>query len=192
MSVALSVISNLLSSFAFDTVAIFTQGYTQVFANARAIKAVVKEEAKVMQHPLETGATIVDHRIILPVEIELSLILSAVDYQSTYNQIREYYFNSTLLIIQTKSGVYTNQLIQGMPHEEDPDLYDVLNLTLSLKEVQFVTAQFTTQPQNASNSNTTNRGVQQGGPANTSQQQSVAADWLLKSNEVNNPKGLIK
>jgi hypothetical protein len=190
MSLIESVLPNFLPSFAFDSVAIFTQDYNQIFVDARAIKAVVKEEAKVMQHPVETGATIVDHRIILPTEIELSLILLSDDYQSTYNNIREYYFNSTLLIIQTRSGVYDNQIIQSMPHEEDPSQYDVLTLALSLKEVQFVTAQYGTTPANASNMNTSNRGVQQGTAANGSQETSIAKDLLNKS-KVTNPKGLM-
>jgi hypothetical protein len=162
MSILQNIVNTILPSFAFDSVAILTQDYTQVFNQARPIKAVVKEEAKLMEHPVETGITIVDHRIILPVEIELSMILSPNDYQNTYNQIREFYLNATLLIVQTRAGVYTNQLIQSMPHEEDPALYDTLSIALSLKEVQFVTAKYSNTPKNKSNSNTSDRGSQQG------------------------------
>jgi len=164
-----NIISTLIPSYLFDQVAVFTQDYTQVFTHARAIKAVVKEQSKVMEHPVETGITIVDHRIILPVDIDLSLILTAGDYQSTYNQIREYYFDATLLTVQTKSGIYLNQLIQSLPHEEDPTQYDVLTLALSLRQVQFVTAQYGTAPKNPSNANTADRGQQQPMPATNSQ-----------------------
>jgi hypothetical protein len=184
-----AVLLGFLSSYASDPVAIFTQDYEQIFRNARAIKATVKEEAKLMEHPIETGATIVDHRIILPTEIELSLILTRHDYQDTYHQIREYYYNSTLLIIQTRSGIYENQLIQSMPHEEDPDQYDVLTLALSLKQVFFVTAQYGTVPKNPSNVNTSSRGVQQGTPANSSQGGTYLGA-ILGGNEIANPKNL--
>lgn len=189
-TVATSLATSLLPSFATDTVAIFTQDYEQIFKNARAIKAIVKEESKVMEHPVESGATIVDHRIIMPVEIELSLILTRADYKNTYHQLRDYYYNATLMIIQTRSGIYQNQLIQSMPHEEDPTQYDVLTLSLNLKQVIFVTAQYGTTPKNASNTNTADRGTQQGTPANTSQTGSVAGTVLTNQGQVVDPKKL--
>jgi hypothetical protein len=163
------IISTLLPSFATDDVAVFTQDFTQVFAKARALKATVKESAKLMEHPVESGAIITDHRIILPVEIELSLILASSDYQNVYKQIRSFYLNSTFLTVQTRAGIYYNQIIESMPHEEDPSYYDVLTLALNLKQVQIVTAQFGVQTKNPSNGNTTRRGTQQGTPATPKQ-----------------------
>lgn len=159
-----NIVSTLLPSFAVDYVAIFDQNYNQLFREARAIKAVVKESAKVMEHPVETGAIISDHRIILPVEIDLSLILASSDYQSVYKSIRQYYLNATLLIVQTRSGIYENQIISALPHEEDPTMYNALTVALSLKQVFFVTAQYGVVPKHATNSNTVNRGTQQGTP----------------------------
>lgn len=169
-----NAVNAFLPGFFYDQVAIFDQNFRQIFSTARPLKAVVKEQAKLMEHPIETGATIVDHRIILPVEIELSLVLESyfgvsVEYQQVYNAIREAYLNSVLLTVQTRSGVYTNQLIQSLPHEEDPTQYDVLTLALSLKQVIFVTAQYATTPKNPSNSNTTNRGMQLPMPASPMQ-----------------------
>lgn len=158
--------STLLPSFAVDYVAIFDQDYNQLFREARAIKAVVKEQSKVMEHPVESGAIITDHRIIMPVEIDLSLILASEDYQSVYKAIRQYYLNATLLIVQTRAGIYENQLISALPHEEDPTMFDALTLALSLKQVFFVTAQFGVVPKSPSNTTTVNRGVQQGTPVN--------------------------
>lgn len=158
------IISTLLPSFAIDYVAVFNQNYEQVFRNARPIKAVVKEQAKLMDHPVENGAIISDHRIILPIEIDLSLILASDDYQSVYKEIRQYYLNATLLVVQTRSGIYENQLISALPHEEDPSMFNALTLALSFKQVQFVTAQFGVVPKYSSNTTTVNRGTQQGTP----------------------------
>jgi hypothetical protein len=168
---------NLLSAFSFDTVAVFTQDYRQVFQSARSIKAVVKEEAKVMEHPLETGAVITDHRIILPVEIELSLILKPSNYKDTYEEIKQYYLNSTLLIVQTRSGLYDNQLISSMPHEEDTELFNTIAIALSLKQVIFVNAQYGVAPKNPKNSTTTNRGTQQGAQASRGQTTGAQDIW---------------
>ncbi len=166
---ASNILSTLLPSYAVDYVAVFDQDYNQVFRTAKAIKAVVKEHAKVMEHPVETGAIITDHRIILPVEIQLSLILTSEDYQDVYKVIRQFYLNGTLLVVQTKSGIYDNQLIQSMPHEEDPTQYDILTLALTLKQVQFVTAQFVIAPKQPKNNTTIKRGSQNSSPANKEQ-----------------------
>ena len=176
-NLATSVLSSFLGQ---DTVAVFTQDFTQIFRNARAIKAVVKEQAKVMEHPVESGAIITDHRIILPTEVELSLILTPATYRETYDQINQYYLEGTLLIVQTRSGIYVNQLIHSMPHEEDTNLFNTITLALGLKEVQFVTAKYTTTPRNPKNTNTKQRGAQQPTAA-TGPQSSILNDLLSPS-----------
>lgn len=171
-----NIIDTLLPSFAIDYVAVFTQDFTQVFPRARILKATVKEQAKVMEHPVETGAIITDHRIILPVEIELSLILQSADYADTYKTIRQYYLNATLLVVQTRSGIYDNQLIASMPHEEDPTQYDALTIALSLKQVLFVKATYG-KAKNPKNSSTVNRGTQQ--PTTPSAAKTTAAQDIF-------------
>lgn len=170
-----NILETLLPTSAYDQVQVLDQDFNQVFPLARALKAVVKEEAKVMEHPLETGATITDHRIILPVEIELSFILPPGSYQDTYRQIRQFYLNSTLLIVQTKSGVYYDQLISSMPHEENPDQYDALTLALTLKQAQFAVTKIDYSPKNVKQNSEVNRGAQQGQniPKGSSQESSL-------------------
>ena len=160
MATGITLIDTLLPSFAFDTVAVFTQEFDQVFRDARSIKAVVKEQAKVMEHPLETSAVITDHRIILPIEIELNLILLPVSYQDTYKAIKSYYLNGTLLVIQTRTGIYENMLIASIPHEETPEQYDAISLNLNLREALFVTPTGNIVPAQPSDSTTVDRGQQ--------------------------------
>lgn len=158
-----------VSTQASDVVGVFTSDFIQVFERARPLKATIKEDAKVFDHPLETGATITDHRIILPIEIEISLILQSKDYRDVYQQIKQLFLNATLLVVQTRAGVYENQLISSMPHEEDPEYYDTITLALKLKEAQFVEPQFASLPpravRNKSNASTEKRGEQQPMPA---------------------------
>lgn len=144
-----------------DAVAVYTQGYTQVFPRARILKATIDEPSKTMEHPLETGAIITDHRIILPIRIELVMILQSADYLNAYRQMKQLFLNATLLSVQTKATVYTNQLIAELPHEEDPDKFDALSVLLKFKQVLFATSIFSISPQNPQNSSTTNRGQQQ-------------------------------
>ncbi len=156
-------------------VAVFDQDYNQLFTTASSMKVVVNETAKVMEHPVETGAMITDHRIILPVEIELSLILASYDYQDTYKQIRQFYLNATLLVVQTKSGIYNHQIISSMPHEESPEQFDVLVMALALKQVQFATAQYGIVPKSPKNTSTVRRGEQQTTPVAVDSSLSMAA-----------------
>ncbi len=140
-----------------DVVAIYNAAGVQLFAEARPMKASVRESAKVFEHPIETGSTITDDRVIMPVEIELPLLLASEDYRNVYGQIRRTFIRGDLLIIATRSGAYRDMLISEMPHEEDADKFDALGLTLKLKEAQFVEPQYANltpkqvaQPSNAS------------------------------------------
>lgn len=160
MATGIPIIDTLLPSFAFDSVAIFNQSYEQILRGARPIKAVVKEQAKVMEHPIETGAVITDHRVVLPVEIELTMIVPSESYQDTYKAIRSYYLNGTLLVIQTKTAIYENQLISSIPHEETPEQYNAITLTINLRQALFVNPSTGLFPANPSDSGTVDRGQQ--------------------------------
>ncbi len=153
---------------AVDVVGLFDDSFAQCFVDARPIKATVKESSKMMEHPIESGATITDHRIILPVEIELSMMLPSTAYRNTYPQIREAYLNGQAFSVQTKAGRYSNMFITDMPHEEDPDIFDSIMLSLRLKEVSVVKAQYEKLPpqkvKNKSHASTVQRGEQSGKP----------------------------
>lgn len=125
-----------------DVVAVLKSDFSQVFEKARAIKISINRSSKAMEHPLETGATITDHRIIMPNTAEMSLILASDDYKSVYQQIRDLFINGELLTVQTRVDSFTNMLIEKMPHEETGEMFDAVAVGLSLKEALFVTPQF--------------------------------------------------
>jgi hypothetical protein len=147
---------------ATDVVCVLDANLSQVFERARPIKATVKEEAKPMEHPLETGAVVTDHRVLLPVEIELSMLLAPGDYQGTYRQIRDLFHKGELLTVQTRTESYRSMTIVQMPHEENADAFDAVPLALTLKEVVYVEAQFTeAKVARPRDSKTVQRGEQQ-------------------------------
>lgn len=160
MATGISIIDTLLPSFAYDTVAVFNESFEQIFVDARSVKAIVKEQAKVMEHPIETGAVITDHIVTLPVEVELSVLLTPGTYQDTYKAIRSYFLSATLLVVQTRTGIYPNLLISGMPHEETPEQYDAISMTLNLREALFVAPAGGITPASPSDSTTVDRGQQ--------------------------------
>lgn len=148
-----------IATAAVDVVGIYDAQLNQLFVNARAIKAVIKPDSKSFDHPLEDSTTIVDDRVLLPIEIELSLIIRPGEVENTYQQISQIFSNGQLVKVQTKTAIYDNQLIIAMPHEEDPSMFDTVVIALKLRQTQFAVTSLTTiAPRNPSQGNTVNRG----------------------------------
>lgn len=145
-----------------DVIAVLDSDLRQVFEQARAIKLTVGRASKAMEHPLETGATITDHRILLPVTAELSLILASEDYRATYQQIRDLYTRGELLIVQTRVDSFESMLIEKIPHDESSDIFDGVTVAMSLRHADFVQPQFSSfKVARPADSNTAQRGQQQ-------------------------------
>jgi hypothetical protein len=140
--------------------------FGQMFVHARPMKATIRETSRVMEHPVETGVVLADHHIINPVEIDLPMIISAQYYAQTFSQIRQAFINATALSVKTRVGVYSDMIIADMPHEEEPDMYDVITVGLHLKQVIYVVpvanggTLVNFQPADPLNSNTTASGLQ--------------------------------
>lgn len=161
---------------AVDVVGIYDQDFVQLFDEARPMKAVVHPSIKPMTHPVEDGSTITDYRVVNPIEISLSMILQAQDYSDVYKQMYQTFRNGTLLVIQTRSGVFLNQMIYDMPTEEDPAFYDTLLLNIKCIQVQlFTTVTTNLSAFDPSNNTTVDRGQQQATPANDSQTKKSSA-----------------
>jgi hypothetical protein len=148
-----------------DEVAVFDNNFNQLFPMAKIIKVNVKEEAKVMEHPLETGETISDHAIIQPIEIEIDVLIQGIDYKNTYAIINKLFQDFSLLTVQTNTGTYKNQLISSMPHIESSDIFDGTIINIKTKEALFVEPQYGNipiSPRNPKNRSTNDRGNQSG------------------------------
>jgi hypothetical protein len=110
---------------------------SQLYVEARPLKASVRETSKVMEHPVETGVVLSDHHIINPVEIDLPLMVSSVYYASIYQQIKADFLAATLLSVKTPVNVYGSMIIADMPHEESPEHFSAILIGLRLKQVLF-------------------------------------------------------
>jgi hypothetical protein len=163
------------TSQAVDVIGVYDQNFNQVFKNARPMKAVIKPAYQNMTQPLETGAVTTDHRIILPVEIELSVVIQGTDYKNTYQIIKNYAQNGTLLIVQTKTDIYRNQIFIERFHEESADMLNTVAMAIKMIEVLIVSTQITTVPKNPTDSSTVNRGNVQSSTPNQNQQNETSA-----------------
>lgn len=173
----INTLSTIFPNAAMDVVGVFTQDLVQVFRNARPLKVNPKPMVKLMEQPIETGVVITDHRILLPIEIELTLIFRGTDYRDTYNEIWELKNKSTILTVQTMERTFENMVIIEMPSEESVNIFNTITMALKLKEVIFANTETKFAPKNPTKSNTVDRGQVQPAPATPNQ--SGAAEFLF-------------
>lgn len=150
---------------------VYSDNFSLLFEDAISMKASVTEDAKLMEHPLEDGATIADHRVFLPVEIELSMTLPGDSYKNTYALIKQAFKSEDVFNIHTKTDVYSSMAISGMPHEEDPTITDTIPLILNFRQVTIIKTQYQALPprkvSDAKDTSTVKRAEQTGGKQQT-------------------------
>lgn len=165
-----------------DVVAVYDQNYNQLFSGARPLKARINPKAELMKHPIETGATIGDHRVFQPIEFEMNMIFEPDEYYVNYQSVKGAFESNSLLIVQTRVDTFSNIAISAMPHEESAEFADTITMILSLQQVTIVSAQGKTlsqdQVQNKTDAATVNKGSQQGTEATEAQQDSMKNSTL--------------
>jgi len=134
--------------------------FEQLFNNASIMSVSVEDSSQVMSHPLEDGSKTSDHQVFDLIRIQIPIILSSTDFVSVYQSIDKGYKNSTLYTIQTKVSVYKNMIIDSKPHQETVE--SGIRLALSFTQFDTKKANVSINPKYASDSNTSNRGVQNG------------------------------
>lgn len=148
-----------------DVTGVFDEDFKQLFPDARAMKADVTRISKPMEHPLETGATVVDHRVIQPIEIALLMFLPNDEYKNIYAQIATAFNAGTVMTVQTKVDSFPSMFIAEMPHEETPEFMSLVQVIVKLKEVRFFKTQFeAVTPRQSSAKPTVKRGEQAAKP----------------------------
>ena len=148
-----------IPNFALDIVGVYDDGLTPMFGNVSFMKASVKMPSKSMEHPLEKGSIITDHKIILPTEISLFLVATRNNYRNVFAQIKRAFLGSNLLSVQTKTSIHKNMVITDLPYEENPDAFDAITIQLKLKEVQYATTEGGFTPANETDQSQVNRGL---------------------------------
>lgn len=170
----------IVPSDAVDVVGVFDSGFQQLFDGARPLRALIREGSKLPEHTVETGATIGDHRVFLPVLIELHMILTPENYQDIFQQIKTAWKDTAALSVQTKADTYSNMFIEEMPHDEQAEMFDTVAVAVKLKQVRFVNAQYAQLPpskvKKKSNASTTKTGQKQ---ATESKKSSAAYDLIF-------------
>lgn len=173
--------SLLTPSLSVDVVAITADGFTPLFPAARPMTASVFEIAKLMDHPLETGSVISDHIVFDPIEIRLPMIcVGEIEYRATYATIKAVFLAGTVLSVVTRTGSYPSMVIAEIPHEEDPDHFNAIQINIRLREARFVTpqtGQLTSANTDADKTSTVTRGAQKASAAPAAQATQASSEY---------------
>jgi hypothetical protein len=161
-----TVVDLLLSTASVDSVAILN-GFSQVLQACRPMKASVRQFSRILDHPTESGQLISDYSVLLPIEIDMTVIVQAPYYRSTAQQILQLYQTKQLLTIQLKDGTYVNMVIAEMPREETPQMFDAFTMTIKFRQVSIVQSAPAFSPASPTQANTQALGQQSPYPAAT-------------------------
>lgn len=129
------------------------------------MKATVRETSKLTSWPVEDGTERTDHRVLDPIEIELPLLISSEQNRDIFDRLRQAYLRGDSIMVQTRVRTYENMMIIEIPHDETPDIFNSVPVSVRLKEVRTVEPEFGTLPAskvaNANQSSTVKKGAQQ-------------------------------
>ncbi len=145
-----------------EVVAILDSDGVEILDTITNIGVSVSISKTFAQHSLENSEVVVDDQYDNPDQLTLRVILNPSDYTSVYKQIKEYYEAITNFTIQTKVDVFTDMYLMGMPHEEDPSMFNTIAMNLSFTQ-QIIVESTTTSisvadVSNAGDSDTTDSG----------------------------------
>lgn len=108
---------------------------TMIGTNSAIIDAEIRQESKLTEQPLETGAVTSDYKIKMPTQISVRIALPAVDYQDILEELQQYKDDAQMIYIETKQGSYKNMQITEIPCPLNVDNIDRVTMTIRFKEV---------------------------------------------------------
>lgn len=128
----------------------------ELLANVKYLDGSVSDDLKVMEHPIESGATIADHVVDDAKSANVKLLIQDEDIDSL-NKLLDCYKKRTPIAFRIKNEFYKNFIISSKPLKADVKYFDSTLYELTLKEVMVAQTQYVKmtvpqakQPKNAS------------------------------------------
>lgn len=144
---------------------------TEVLQDMQIERIAVEDTAKVFEHPLETGAVIVDHEIFEPKRATIQAYI-ANDDMMTLKQLEQLYLSGTILTIRAQNKVIDKVIIASKPHEITGQVFDKTLYSISFREAQEVTPTYAKMPsqkvRRKANASRVNTGAKQAKPVKKS------------------------
>lgn len=109
-------------------------------------------ETEITEHPVETGAAVVDHSYIKPKKLTMEIVVSDAHqsfipgqftgktprHVGAWNLLKQLQADRIPLSVYTKLGSYDNMLIKKISTTDDKDSYNALFATVELQEIPVV------------------------------------------------------
>lgn len=125
----------------------------------------IDRPSRLCKHPVESGVTVSDHKIIDPVKCTITIAMPAYYQDIVIKELAEYYKKSTPLSVHDVSGIYNNMVVTNYPNTTDKKTADRLVFNVELEQIIVVDSQYVTlskeQVANAKNASTVKRGMKQ-------------------------------
>ena len=166
-----NLILNIKQKIDVKNIAIYDQEKNrEIFQRVQYLDGQITDDKKLMEHPKENGALIVDHVVHDPNQGTVSLLIADDDTDSL-NEILDYYSKEKPVTIKIKNEIYGNLVMSSKPIKADVQYLDKTKYDLSFKEVinaQTVYVKMSVpQVKNKSNASTVKTGQKQGTPKKT-------------------------
>ena len=142
----------------------------------------VKETSTPTKYAVEDGTNRNDHIIYNPTEIAMRFTIAG-DVSQLFNAIKQTYTDRALVTVQTRTDVYADMIVTGIPQDQSGASMDAVMLDISLSEWREVVPEYgeLTQSRVAKpeQSSTVKRGSQATTETPPEKKQSVLASVLL-------------
>lgn len=148
----------------------------ELWVGSDIMRVSVHETSKATRYTVEDGTSRNDHVIQNPIEIEISMVLAG-EVARLFQLLKQTYLERNLVTIQTKTDVYTNMLVEEIPHEQDSGMTDGVTVNVRMVEWREVAPEYgeltINKVANPNQSDTVNRGSQATSEASPEKRQSV-------------------
>lgn len=101
----------------------------------------VKETSTPTKYAVEDGTNRNDHIIYNPTEIGMRFTIAG-DVSQLFNAIKQTYTERALVTVQTRTDVYADMIVTGIPQEQSGAAMDAVMLDISLSEWREVVPEY--------------------------------------------------
>ena len=146
----------------------------EVLPNLEITRVAVEDQAKIFEHPLETGTVIVDHMILEPQQATIQAYISNDD-DTTLRNLEQYYLTGQKMTLRAENKIIENVVIKSKPREITSSVLDKTLYSITFRQAEEIEPVYVAMPPrkvaNKATSSRVNSGVKQAEPKKRS--------WLL-------------
>lgn len=140
------------------------ENLTEVLTGLQVSRIAFEDNAKLFEHPIETGLVITDHEIFEPKRVVIQAYISNDD-ETTLTELEQLYLSGSPLKIRAGNKIIEKAIIASKPFEINGAIFDKTLYSIAFREYFEVTPTYAKMPprkvQNKANASRVNKGVKQ-------------------------------